>query len=139
MRSQMAAEKPNPHQTLGGKARSASSYLAEVSPNSSAVVAVTVVADLSDILAVLRTAALLARSFKTKLSVDVPGLKSFVISPSDDVHQVPVQKMLDPIQSHLCEIMSLGTRAFVLEANVTAASFLTVGSIALRVRTEESA
>jgi hypothetical protein len=139
MRSQMTTEKPNLHQALGGEVRPASSYPAEVSPNSSTVVAVTVLADLLDVLAVLRTAALLARNFKTKLSVDVLGMKNFVISPADDLHQVPVQKMLDPIQTYLRELMTSGTRAFVLEANFTTASFLTVGSIALRVRTEESA
>lgn len=138
MRSQMAAEKANPHQVLTGEVQSASSYPAEVSANLSAVVAVTVVADLADVLAVLRTAALLARSFKTKLSVDILGMKNFVIGPADDLHQVPVQKMVDPIEAHLCEMMSSGTRAFVLEASFTAASFLTVGSIALRVHTEES-
>lgn len=138
MRSQLAAEKANPHrEVLADKVRSASSYPAEVSPNSSGVIAVTLVADLSDAMAVLRTAVLLARSFKTKLSVNVLGMKNFGISPADDLREVPVQKMLDPIQAHLCEIMSSGTRAFVLEASLTAASFLTVGSITLRVYTEE--
>jgi len=139
MRSQLAAEKANPHhQILGDKVRPASSYPAGVSPNSSAVIAVTLVADLPDAMAVLRTAVLLARSFKTKLSVDVLGMKNFVISPADDLHEVPVQKLLDPIQAHLREIMSSGTRGFVLEASLTTASFLTVGSIALRVHTEDS-
>lgn len=139
MRSQVAAEKANPHhEVLADKVRSASSHPAEVSPNSSAVIAVTLVADLSDAMAVLRTAVLLARSFKTKLSVDVMGMKNFVISPADDLHEVSVQKMLDPIQAHLREIMDSGTRAFVLEASLTAASFLTVGSIELRVHTEDS-
>ena len=54
MRSQLAAEKANPHhEVLADKVRSASSYPAEVSPNSSAVIAVTLVADLSDAMAVL--------------------------------------------------------------------------------------
>jgi len=139
MRSQMAAEKPNLHRILGGEARSASSYLDEVSPNSSTVIAVTVVADLPDVLAVLRTAALLARSFKANLSVDVQGTKNFVISPADKVYQMPVQKILDPIQVRLREIMSSGTQSFVLEASFTAASFLAAGSIAVRVHTGESA
>jgi hypothetical protein len=134
----MAAGKPNRHQVPDGEVRSERPYPAEVSPNSSAVMAVTVVADLPDVLAVLRTAALLARSFKTKLSVDVPGMNPFAISPADDVHPMPVQKMLDPIQAHLCEITG-SARTFVLQANFTAASFLTVGSIALRVHTGESA
>jgi hypothetical protein len=132
----MAGEKANPHhQVLSGEVRSASSYSADLSPNSSAVIAVTLVADLSDAMAVLRTAALLARSFRTTLSVDVLGMKDFVISPADDPQQASVEKMLDPIRAHLRETVSSGTQAFVLEASLTAASFLTVGSIVLRVHT----
>lgn len=139
MRSQVAAKKANPyHQALTGEVRSPNSYPAEVGLNSSAVIAVTVVADLSDVLAVLRTAALLARSFRTTLSVDVLGMKNFLISPADDLQQALVEKMLDPIEAHLRDAMSPGTRAFVLEASLTAASFLTVGSIVLRVHAEES-
>ena len=138
MRSQTVAEKPNPQHAPGGEVRSSSSYPAEVSPNSSAVMAFSVVADIADVLAVLRTAVLLARSFKTNLSVDVQGTKNFVMSPADDVYQMPVQKILDPIQARLREIMSSGMQSFVLEASFTAASFLAAGSIAVRVHTGES-
>ncbi len=138
MRSQTVAEKPNPHHASGGEGRSSSSYPAEVSPNSSAVMAFSVVADIADVLAVLRTAVLLARSFKTNLSVDVQGTKNFVISPAEDVYQMPVEKILDPIQARLREIVSSGNRFFVIEANLTAASFLTVANIAMRVHAGES-
>ena len=138
MRAQTVAEKPNPQHASGGEVRSSSSYPAEVSPNSSAVMAFSVVADIADVLAVLRTAALLARSFKTNLSVDVQGMKNFVISPADDARQMPVQEMLDPIQARLCEIISSGKRFFVIEANLTAASFLTVGNLAMRVHTGDT-
>jgi hypothetical protein len=138
MRSQTVAEKPNPQHASGGEVRSSSSCLAEVSPNSSAVMAFSVLADIADVLAVLRTAVLLARSFKTNLSVDVQGTKNFVISPADDVYQMPVQKILDPIQVRLREIMFSGRQSLVLEASFTAASFLAAGSIAVRVHTGES-
>jgi hypothetical protein len=62
-------------------------------------------------------------------------MKDFVISPADDPQQASVEKMLDPIRAHLRETVSSGTQAFVLEASLTAASFLTVGSIVLRVHT----
>jgi hypothetical protein len=134
----MTAAKLNPHQVLGDDVQSASSYLAGVSPNASVVIAVSVVADLTDVLAVLRTAALLARSFRTKLSVDIPGMKDFVVSPVDAADQMAVQKMLDSIQAHVDEDMSSGTRVFMMEVNLTAASFLTIGNIAVRVHTGDS-
>lgn len=138
MGSQMTAEKPSRHEPIGGEVRAKASYLAEVSPTSSAVIAVTVVADLQDVLAVLRTAALLARSFRTKLSIDVLGTKNLVIDFADNTRQISVKKILDLIQSNLREMTSFDTRVFVLEANLTAASFLTVGSISVRVHTGES-
>ena len=109
------------------------SYTGSVSPASSAVIGVTVVADLQDALAALRTAGLLARSLKATLSIDVFGMKSVIVGPAESENRATVMETLDLIHTHLSEIMSSGTGSLILEANITAASFLTIGGISVRV------
>lgn len=138
MRSQTLSEKPNWQHAAGSEMRSVDSYPATVSPNSSTVIAITTVADLQDVLAVLRTAALFARNFGTKLSIDVLGSKNLVIDPADDNQRLSLKKLLDPIQAQLRETVPSDTGGFVLEANLTAASFLSVSNISVRVHTGES-
>ena len=132
MRSAVTSEKPawpQSAQTMGPK----DSYLAQISPNSSAEIAFSVVADLHDVLAALRTVALFARSFETKLSVDVLGIQPFVIDPSNAEHDATIKKILQSVHAHLREMASADERAFVLETNLTAASFLTINSIVIRI------
>jgi len=109
-----------------------------VSPNSSAVIGFTLAADLQDVSALLRTAALFAKNLKTKLSVDVSGRKTFLIDPADDLHEISVNKILEPIDSQLRTVVAADTTTLVVELNFTAASFLTAGSISVRIRGRSS-
>jgi hypothetical protein len=135
MRTQMATRETNSAGNTG--LRSARLNVAEVTPTSSAVIAVTMIADLQETLAALRTAALLARSLKTTLSIDVFGMKNIIVLPEGE-DQASIKEALDLIHSHLREITSSGTRSFVIEANITAASFLTVGGISVRLHTGDT-
>ena len=117
----------------GAEAQSKSSYLAGASPNASALVALTVVADVHDVMAVLRTAALLSRSFKTKLSIEISGLEALLIDPLNRDCPESVKDVLDRAETHLSGLISSNTHCFMLEAEMTTASFLTIGDIRVRV------
>ena len=133
MRTQMAPKEKGP--ATNARWRSAHSNVTEVTPTSSAVIAVTLTADMQDTLAALRTAALLARSLKAALSIDVFGMETIVVGPGEDEDQAAVRETLDRVHAHLRDNMSPNRRSFVLEGNITAASFLTVGGISVRLHT----
>ena len=110
------------------------SYHAESSPNSSAVLAVTVLADIEDILAVIRTAVLLGKNFRASTSVDLPGEDAIHIEASENVSQASLAKLLDSIEDKLCRLGSSQAPVFALEATMTAASFLANGAVSVHVR-----
>ena len=66
-------------------------------PISSAIVGVTLLGDLEDVLAVLRTAVLLARSLKAPLSLNLLG-KDIL---SGDVDETLVPELLDSAKTQL--------------------------------------
>ena len=132
MRSPVASAKPAWPQSAQTICPTGS-YLAQISPDSSAEIAFSVVADLHDVLAALQTAALFARAFEIKLSVDVLGMKPFVIDPSNTERDALIKRILQSVHAHLHEMVSSDARAFVLETNLTAASFLTINSIVIRI------
>lgn len=106
-------------------------------PNSSAVLAVTVLADIADVLAVIRTAALLGKSCNISTAVDLPGESAMHIEPSNKVSAASLNKLLRSIEAKLhTQAISL-TPIFTLEAAVTAASFLAAGTISVRIRRAE--
>jgi hypothetical protein len=113
------------------------SYPASVSPNSSAILTLTVLATREEVLAVLRTAALLARTFKRQLCVDLPEKETLVVDP-DDVYDGSQLGPVDSAQIYLHQPMFASSPTFVLETNFTAATFISAGSISVRVRTGES-
>lgn len=122
-----------------GTADMKQSYHAESSPNSSAVLAVTVLADIEDVLAVIRTAALLGKSFKGSTSVDLPGEDTIHIESADNLSQASLAKLLDSIQGKLCKLGSSQAPVFAVEATITAASFLANGAVSVHVRGIEPA
>jgi hypothetical protein len=128
MRSQINEEKDSITEVV-----STTSYLAGVSPNSSALVALTVVADLHDVMAVLRTAALLSRSFQIRFSIDIPGLNDLLVDTPGDLGQTSVETTLERVQAHLRGLISTNTQSFILQAEMTTASFLAIGDIRVRV------
>jgi hypothetical protein len=95
-------------------------------PISSAIVGVTLLGDLDDVLAVLRTAILLARSLKAPLSLSVIG-KDIL---SGDVDETLVPELLDSARTQL---RGLNAPAFTMEVNIIAASFVSAGSITMSV------
>ena len=116
----------------------AESYHAESAPNSSVVLGVSVLAKIEDVLAVIRTAALLGTSFKASTSVDVLGEDTLCIESGKNVTQESLDSVLDSIQAKLCALRSSQPPVFALEASFTAASFLTAGTISVHIRSVAS-
>ena len=116
----------------------AQSYHPDSSPNSSAILSVTVLADVEDVLAVIRTAALLGESFKASTSVDLLGGDTILIESGDNPSDASLLKMLGSIQSKLCKQGRPQAAVFALEANITAASFLAAGTISVHIRAADS-
>lgn len=112
----------------------ASGIADDVSPNSSAIVGITVLADLEDVLAVLRTAFLLARSLHAALLVNLLGGEVFFAHFGEGPSQQSLSDLLDSAHRELCALVSTPATSLVLEANVIAASFVSAGTISVRVR-----
>ncbi len=91
---------------------------------------------LEEVLAVLRTATLLARTFKTQLCVDLPEKETLVVD-ADDLYDASQVGLVDSAQIYLRQPMFSASPTFVLETNFTAATFISAGNISVRVRTGE--
>jgi hypothetical protein len=113
-------------------------YHDESSPNSSVIFSVTVLTDMEDVLAVIRTAALLGKNFQASTSVNLLGEDAIHIGPEENRSQASLAKLLDVIQGRLCKQGSSRAPVFALEANITAASFLAAGTIAVHIRHSDS-
>jgi hypothetical protein len=112
--------------------------VADVAPNSSALLAITMLPDLQEALAVLRTAALLARSFNSQLCIDISGTETLVVDTANDLGRASFQRMCGSIQDNLRKMTSNGS-VLVLEAGLTAASFLRAGTVSVRIHAQEAA
>ncbi len=112
---------------------------ADVSPYSSALVGITLIGNHQEIGAVLRTAVLLARTFKAQLSVEFSRVETFVVDPIDELRGKALKKVLDPIYDRLRKLASSAGSVLVVEADFTAASFLCTGTIAIRIHVQEPA
>jgi hypothetical protein len=111
--------------------------VADVEPNRSALLAITMLPDMQEALAVLRTAALLARSSNSQLCIEIPG-KNLVIDTAADLGAKSFRRMCGPIEDNLRKLTSNGS-VLVLEAGLTSASFLHAGTISVRIRAQEAA
>jgi hypothetical protein len=103
----------------------------EVSPHSSAIVGVTLLGDLEDALAALRTAVLLARSLRAPLTLSLPEKDVLPVDFDETPSSTLVSRLLDSARAQLGR---LAAPAFVMEVNLVAASFVRGGSITMRVR-----
>jgi hypothetical protein len=101
-----------------------------VSPNASAIVGVTLLGDLEDVLAVLRTAVLLARNLRAPLSLGLPGQNVLPVDFSQPPCATSVSELLESARAQLGVLAA----AFAMEFTVIAASFNCAGSITMRVR-----
>jgi len=106
----------------------------ESAPNSSAILAVTVLGDTEDVLAVVRTAALLGNSFKASTSVDLLGESAMHIESGENCSAASLENLMRSVERKLSGQGTSQVPAFAVEASITAASFLTIGSISVNVR-----
>jgi|SRR5690349_9281535 len=93
----------------------------QASPASSAIVGITALASLENVLAVLRTAILVAKNLRAPLSVDIPGKE---VDCSNFSSPQLSSEMFNSVQSRLLEITSVDPPVFVLEASIIAESFV---------------
>lgn len=133
MRSQNQLQKASkPHPAF-------SSFHAESLPNVSAIFSVSTIADREEILAAVRTAALLAKGSGASLSVTVLNESMLYLEAKGLAPLGSFEGSLSSIKAKL--LVPRSTRrfpCFALEASITSASFLTAGSISLQVRSVES-
>lgn len=128
------------HVRRGGSAvEIAPSYHAESSPNSSVILTVTVLADVEDVLAMIRTAALLGGNFKVSTSIDLFGAEPIQIDCHENETRASLKGVLDSIEDGLLEHAASHAPAFAVETTITAASFLAAGAIAIHVRSADPA
>ena len=121
-----------------GAVEAAPSQHAESSPNLSAILAVTVLADIEDVLAVIRTAALLGNSFKAATSIEVFGEDAVRIEPGENLSRGALEKSLHVIHGKLRRQGASQPPLFTLEASITAASFLAAGTVSVHIRGTDS-
>ena len=91
--------------------------------------------DFDDVLAVLRTAVLLAKNMKAPLSLDLLGSDILPGNFDNTPYSKLVSELLDSARAQLG---LLAASAFAMEVNVVAASFVSAGSITMRIRTANS-
>jgi len=109
----------------------------DISPNSSVVVGVTLTGDWQDVMAVLRTAILLARNLRTPLFFGLPGEDVLPVHLGEAPNAALVSELVDSARTQHRKRRRADT-SFAMEVNVIAASFVCAGSITMRVRTANS-
>lgn len=101
---------------------------------SSAVFSVAVVGDPDDVLAFVRTLALLGRSFSTPVSIDFLDESMDLSEPTEGSDPHALERMLRLMKSRLLDLRSTTRpQKFSLEVSVTMASFLAVNTISLQI------
>ena len=99
-------------------------------PISSAIVGVTLLGDLEDVLAVVRTTVLLARSMKAPLSLNLFEKDILSGNVDETPYSALVAELLDSVSARL---RGLAATAFAMEVSVVAASFVSAGSVTMSV------
>ena len=107
--------------------------------NSSAILGTTLLVDLEDISAVLRTAVLMSRSLNSSLSIDLLEKGFLQIGAGDEISQTSISGLIDSVQSKLRKHGPAKGAVFVLETSITAATFLSAGVISVRIRVTDYA
>ena len=90
--------------------------------------------DVDDVLAVLRTAVLLARNLGASLSLEFPGRDPSPLFFSQAPSPVRLSRLLGSVAPELCKLISETAPMLASEVTVTAASFVSKGTISMRVR-----
>lgn len=107
-------------------------------PNSSAILAVSVLANVEDVIAVARTAVLIGKSLKAATSIDLMGEPLINIDQSEPLRVAELRSSLEAMKAKLRpHRASPHEPCFAVEASITAASFLAAGTITLHIRSAE--
>lgn len=109
----------------------------DISPNSSVVAGVTLTGDWQDVMALLRTAIVLAKNLRTPLFFGLPGGDILPVELDEVPNGTLVSELLDSGRMQ-ARGHRRATHSFAMEVNVIAASFVSAGSITMRVRTANS-
>jgi hypothetical protein len=119
--------------TEGTLLRRMPDYHVESSPNSSALFGITMLANREDILAAVRTALLLGKTFNAAVSVDFFGQEVIHVESNEKISEAALLVLLASIQDKIRE-----TAQLALEATWTNASFISAGLLSLSVHDTES-
>ena len=125
------------HQVNGGRPNGIETvppYHADSPPNSSAILVLTVLADLDDVLAVIRTAAVFGNNFNASTEIDLLGKSAIRVESGGNTSRESLENVLDSIESKLSKYAVPKLPVFAVETSITAASFLTRGAISVHVR-----
>lgn len=127
------------HVVRNGHERSSARAVRHVEslPNSSETVAASLAVTRADALAVVRSVALLGRSFKVPITVEVMGESMIQTSPDSSLSQSSLENLLRAIHIKLRSRELSQTPSFSLDASITLASFLTASSISMRIQEAE--
>jgi hypothetical protein len=99
-------------------------------PISSAIVGITLLGDVEDVLAVLRTVFLLARSLKAPLSLNLFERDILPDKAGKTSSSTLVSELLNSVGAQL---RGLAATAFTMEVSIVAASFVCAGSVTMSV------
>lgn len=112
---------------------------AESLQNASAIFSVSAIADRDDIVAAVRTAALLARTSGASLTVTVLDESMMCMNANTPAPSGFLESSLSSIRSKLLASRSTSRFAdYALEASIASASFLKAGSISLQISVLDS-
>jgi hypothetical protein len=107
-------------------------------PNASAMLSFSALAEVDDVLAAVRIGVLLARSCGSSLDVTILGEPLLSVEP-DTLELKSLDKSLSAIRVKLLASQSMSHfHRFALVANISAATFLTAGTIALQINSADS-
>ena len=99
-------------------------------PISSAIVGITLLGDLEDVLAVVRTTVLLASSMKAPLSLNLFERDILPDNVGETPYSTLVSELLNSVRAQL---RGLAATVFTMEVSVVAASFVCAGAITMNV------
>ncbi len=132
MKSQLQTQK------VMGASSTGSAHHEDSLPNASAMFSFSALADTDDVLAAVRIGILLAKSCASSLDVTLLGEPLISLEP-ESLKLSTVESSLSAIRIKLLASQSISHRhRFALVANISAATFLTAGSIALQIHSADS-
>ena len=106
----------------------------DIATCSSGMFSLTVLGDLQDVLACVRTTILLSKCFGLSIAIQAIADLPIHLEPRDALEPSSRKKLLRSIKASLAVASSSPSDSFRVEADITSASFLSISSISLRIR-----